>query len=79
MRRWEPLQGSATLRVTLFVNIQGGVGRAIASLAVVFLGISAFFGKATWGMALLFAAGIFAIFGSGEIVAVVTNGYGGGC
>lgn len=57
---------------------QGGVGRAIASLAVIFLGISAFFGKATWGMALMFAAGIFAIFGSGSIISAVVP-WGGGC
>jgi type IV secretory pathway VirB2 component (pilin) len=57
---------------------QGDVGSAIASLAVIFLGISAFFGKTTWGMALMFAVGIFAIFGSGEIVGAIT-GRGGCC
>ncbi len=57
----------------------GGVGAAIASLAVIFLGIAAFFGKVTWGMALMFATGIFAIFGSGEIVSAITNGASMGC
>ncbi len=45
-----------------------GTGRAIATIAVIFLGIAAFFGKVTWGLALMFAVGIFAIFGAGEIV-----------
>ena len=57
----------------------GGVGSAVASLAVIFLGIGAFFGKVTWGMALMFATGIFAIFGSSEIVSAITNGAGTGC
>lgn len=56
---------------------QGGIGQAIASLAIIFLGISAFFGKTTWGTALMFAVGIFAIFGSGQIVSAIVNGVGG--
>lgn len=55
---------------------QGGVGQAIASLAIIFLGISAFFGKVTWGTALLFAVGIFAIFGSADIVKAIVGGVG---
>ena len=58
---------------------EGGVGAAIASLAVIFLGIGAFFGKVTWGMAIMFAAGIFAIFGAGEIVESITGGLGNTC
>lgn len=57
----------------------GSVGSAVASLAVIFLGIGAFFGKVTWGMAVMFAAGIFAIFGSAEIVEAITGGAGAGC
>jgi len=53
---------------------QGGVGQAIASLAIIFLGISAFFGKVTWGTALMFACGIFAIFGSADIVKAIVAG-----
>ena len=53
---------------------QGGVGQAIASLAIIFLGISAFFGKVTWGTALLFAVGVFAIFGSADIVKAIVAG-----
>ncbi len=59
---------------------EDGIGSAIASLAVIFLGIGAFFGKVTWGTAVLFATGIVAIFGSQQIVSAITYGYGGwGC
>lgn len=51
----------------------GGTGKAIATVAIIFLGIAAFFGKVTWGLALMFAVGIFAIFGSAEIVAAITD------
>lgn len=57
---------------------QGGVGQAIASLAIIFLGISAFFGKVTWGTALLFAVGVFAIFGSADIVKAIVSGTSSG-
>lgn len=56
----------------------GDTGRAIATLAIVVLGIAAFFGKVTWGMALMFAVGIFAIFGAGEIVEAISDGTGCG-
>lgn len=55
-----------------------GAGQAIASLAVIFLGVQAFFGKVNWGTALMYVAGIFAIFGSQEIVDAITGGLGGG-
>lgn len=48
--------------------ITGKVGRAIATIAVVFLGIGAFFGKVTWGLAVAVSIGIFAIFGASTIV-----------
>jgi len=55
---------------------KGPTGRGIATIAIVVLGIAAFFGKVTWGMALMFAIGIFAIFGSSEIIAAVSSGTG---
>jgi type IV secretion system protein VirB2 len=54
--------------------ITGNVGRAIATIAVVFLGIGAFFGKVTWGLAVAVSIGIFAIFGAANIV----GRFGGG-
>ena len=51
----------------------GGTGKAIATVAIIFLGIAAFFGKVTWGLALMFAVGIFAIFGSADIIAAISE------
>lgn len=48
--------------------VTGNVGRAIATFAVIFLGIGAFFGKVTWGLAVAIGMGIFAIFGAAKIV-----------
>jgi type IV secretory pathway VirB2 component (pilin) len=52
----------------------GDTGSAIATVAIIFLGIAAFFGKVTWGLALMFAVGVFAIFGAGEIVSAISDG-----
>ena len=52
----------------------GRTGKAVATMAVIFLGIAAFFGKVTWGLALMFAVGIFAIFGAASIVNAVSSG-----
>ncbi|MBI1328152.1 MAG: type IV secretion protein VblB2 [Alphaproteobacteria bacterium] len=49
--------------------LQGDVGKAIATIAVLILGIGAFFGKVNWGIAIMFAVGIVAIFGAAEIAA----------
>ena len=57
--------------------LTGNVGKAIATFAILFLGIGAFFGKVNWGLALMFAAGIVAIFGSAEIAASIAAGSGG--
>lgn len=45
----------------------GQAGKAIATLGIVFLGIGAFFGKLNWGLAVLVAVGIIAIFGAAEL------------
>lgn len=54
----------------------GDTGGAIASIALIFLALAAFFGKVTWGLALMFAVGIFVLFGSAEIVSAITDGDG---
>ncbi len=46
----------------------GPAGQAIATAAVCFLGIGAFFGKVNWGLALTVATGIIAIFAAVRIV-----------
>jgi type IV secretory pathway VirB2 component (pilin) len=55
---------------------KGPTGQGIATIAVVTLGIAAFFGKVTWGLALMFGIGIFAIFGASEIISAVSSGTG---
>ncbi len=46
----------------------GNIGRGIATLGVVFLGIGAFFGKVNWGLAIMVAIGIAGIFGASAIM-----------
>lgn len=48
--------------------LTGNVGKAIATFAIIFLGIGAFFGKVTWGLAVAVGIGVFAIFGAAKIV-----------
>ena len=54
----------------------GSAGKAIATLAVVFVGIGAFFGKASWGLVLLTAVGIGLVFGASAIAGVLGSGKG---
>ena len=56
--------------------VTGNLGSGIAALAVVFLGIGAFFGKVTWGLAITTGIGIFAIFGTTEIINAFSSGNG---
>lgn len=56
----------------------GKAGKAIATLAVIFVGLGAFFGKASWGLVLLTAVGIGLVFGAGAI-ATALGGSGDGC
>ena len=70
---------SALCTIVSWFTDPGGIGSALASLSVVFLGIGAFFGKVTWGTAATFTAGIMAIFGAGDIVSAVTGGMASGC
>ena len=58
--------------------LTGNVGKAIATFAVIFLGVGAFFGKVNWGLALMFAAGVVAIFGAAAIASQIATGAGGG-
>ncbi|MCP5361173.1 MAG: TrbC/VirB2 family protein [Hyphomicrobiales bacterium] len=58
-------------------NLTGNVGAAIATLAVFILGVGAFFGKVNWGLAVMVAVGIAAIFGAASIVGTVDQSAGG--
>lgn len=49
-------------------QLQGGLGKAIATIAIIVLGIGLFLGKLSWPLALITAIGIGMIFGAANIV-----------
>jgi type IV secretory pathway VirB2 component (pilin) len=51
--------------------LTGTAGKAIAVFALVFLGISLFLGKVSWGLAVSTALGIATIFGAPQLVGVL--------
>jgi len=59
--------------------ITTGVGAAIATLAVIVIGIGALMGKVSWGMAIIVALGIAIIFGAGTIADTLSGGKAGTC
>lgn len=46
----------------------GKVGKGIATLAIIVIGVGALMGKVSWGMAIIVGVGVAVIFGAGEIV-----------
>ncbi len=59
--------------------LTSATGRAIATLAVIVVGIGALMGKVSWGLALIVALGIALVFGAGTIVDAVAGGSTGAC
>lgn len=68
-------QGGDLARV--FCNIinafSGGIGRGIATIAVIMVGIGLFMGKLSWGLAIAVAVGIGALFGAESIVGIISG------
>jgi len=60
-------QLEATL-CTILKFLTGNIGKAIAAFALVFLGISLFLGKVSWGLAISTALGVATIFGAPQLV-----------
>lgn len=56
--------------------LQGTIGKALSTMAVIMLAIGAFFGKVTWGLAVTVATGIFVIFGATDIIDMFASGGG---
>ena len=56
----------------LFCNIvaffTGTIGKALATIALIIIGIGALMGKVSWGMAIIVAIGVALIFGAASIV-----------
>jgi type IV secretory pathway VirB2 component (pilin) len=53
--------------------VTGPTGAAIATVAILILGIAAFFGKVTWGLAVLVAIGMAGLFGAASIANIVSG------
>ncbi len=53
-------------------------GKAIATIAIIVVGLGALMGKISWGMALIVALGVALVFGAGKIVEAL-GGEGGDC
>ena len=46
----------------------GNVGKGIATLAIIIIGVGALMGKVSWGMAIIVGVGVAVIFGASQIV-----------
>ena len=58
---------------TVVNMLTGTIGKAIAIFAIIFIGVSLFMGKVSWGLAISTAIGIGAIFGAAGIVGTLSG------
>jgi type IV secretory pathway VirB2 component (pilin) len=58
---------------TVVTMLTGTIGKAIAIFAIIFIGVSLFMGKVSWGLAISTAIGIGAIFGAAGIVGTLSG------
>ena len=69
-------QGTDPLACTLYkiqTTLTGALGKGIATIAIVALGIGLFLGKLSWGLAIATSIGVGMIFGATEIVTWLSN------
>ena len=59
--------------------IYGNLGRGLATLAIIILGVGALLGKTSWGMAITVGIGISVIFGADDIANSLINRSGATC
>lgn len=59
--------------------LTGTTGRALATIAIVIIGIGALMGKVSWGMAIIVAMGIAIVFGASTIVTLLGGGSTDAC
>ncbi len=57
--------------------VYGNLGRGLATLAVVIIGVGATLGKTSWGLAMTVAVGIAVIFNAGTVVGYLGSGAAG--
>lgn len=75
-------QSSDTIANTLCIitqALQGDIGKAIATIAIVVLGVGLFLGKISWPLAVATAIGIGMIFGAAELVQWLSSNSSQGC
>ena len=51
----------------------------IGTVAIIFLGIGAFFGKLNWGLVIVVVIGIIVIGGAGQLAQIIASNGGTGC
>jgi len=68
--------GIETVLCNVVNQLQGGIGKAIATIGIIVLGIGLFTGKLAWPLAIATAIGIGMIFGAASIVDWVSAGTG---
>jgi type IV secretion system protein VirB2 len=61
------------------VMMTGTTGKAIATVAIIAVGIGALLGKISWGMALIVALGVALVFGASTIVTALGASTSGTC
>ena len=56
----------------------GPIGKGIATLAIIIIGVGALMGKVSWGMAIIVGIGVAVVFGASDIVDAL-GGDGASC
>lgn len=69
--------GAVICKVAGFIY-NGNLGRGLATMAIIIVGIGATLGKVSWGLAITVAVGISVIFNANTLAATLVVG-GGGC
>jgi type IV secretory pathway VirB2 component (pilin) len=59
--------------------VYGNLGRGLATLAIIVVGVGATLGKTSWGLAITVGVGIAVIFKASEILGLLTGGVIVGC
>ena len=54
--------------------LTGPIGKAIATIAIIIIGVGALMGKVSWGMAIIVAIGVGVVFGASELVTALGGG-----
>lgn len=77
-----PEMANANVIQGVFCNVvtimTGTTGKALATVAIIAVGVGALLGKISWGMALIVALGVALVFGAASIVTAL-GGAGSGC